>query len=331
MIPRLSFLISLLISSAITALATSEEIVQRHLDASPGGKLIVDVDFGTVEVSGGPGDKTVAVNIRRTVEISDKAKEKEFVAAAPITVSQENNVITVRARSNRHWEWNDRHTRMEARYSIQVPRSFNADLHTGGGAIQVSDVSGKVEANTGGGKLKFSRVDGSTDAKTSGGAVSLTDCDGAIQIQSSGGRIVANGGKGSLDAQTSGGQISVRNFAGQVDLVSNGGQLILNEITGPISARTGGGQINATVSAATDIKLETGAGAITVGIPANGGFNVDARSEIGGVTTDLPVNEGRHDRDTLTGSINGGGKALFLRTSAGSINIKAAATERASR
>ena len=125
--------------------------------------------------------------------------------------------------------------------------------------------------------------------------------------------------------------MSIRDFAGRVEIASDGGQLILNRITGPVSARTRGGQINATFSTVTDIKLETGAGGITLGIPANGGFNIDAQSQVGEVTTDLPVNAGRKDRDTLTGSINGGGKALFLRTSAGSIHIKAAVNETASR
>ena len=143
MIPRLSFLISLIIGSAFTALAASEEVIQRHLPAAPGGKVVVDVDFGTVEVTRNTDDKTVAVNAKRSVEISDKAREKEFLAAAPITVLEENNVITVRARSNRQWEWNDCHTRMDARYFVQVPKSFNADLHTGGGAIHVSDITGK--------------------------------------------------------------------------------------------------------------------------------------------------------------------------------------------
>lgn len=330
-IPRLSFLISLIIGGAFTALATSEEIVQRHLTAAPGGKVVVDVDFGTIEVTGGADDNAVAVNARRTVEISDKAREKEFVAAAPITVSQEDNVVTVRARSNREWDWNDRHTRMDARYFIQVPKSFNADLHTGGGAIHASDLNGKVEANTAGGRLYFSRVNGSTDAKTSGGGVSLTDCDGAIKIHSAGGKIVARGGKGTLDAETAGGQMAIRNFGGRINIASSGGQLILNQISGPINARTGGGQINATVSTATDIKLETGAGAIMLGIPADGGFNIDAHSSIGEVTTDLPVSAARKDRDGLTGSLNGGGKTLFLRTSAGGIHIKAAPAATASR
>jgi len=331
MIPRFSFSILVLLSSAVIALATSEEIVQRHLDATPGGKLVIDVDFGTVEVTGATEDKSVAINARRTVEMSDKAREKEFVAAAPITITQENNVITIRARSNREWKWQGNHTRMDARYSVQVPKSFNAELHTGGGTIEVNEVTGEIRTNTAGGNLKFSRIHGPTDARTSGGDVKLADCDGALKIETSGGRIESAGGKGSLDAHTAGGQVSVRDFAGRVDVASNGGQITLDSIAGPLAARTAGGAIHAMLSAISDVKLETSAGAIIVAVPADGGFNVDAQSAIGGVRTDLPVSSDRKDSERLLGALNGGGKTLFLRTGAGSIFIKAANGERAAR
>ncbi|HEY4282455.1 MAG TPA: DUF4097 family beta strand repeat-containing protein [Chthoniobacterales bacterium] len=331
MIRRLFLLTLLLVGSAITASAASEEIIQRHFTAAPGGKVIVDVDFGVVEITGGADDKTIGVNARRSVDIADKAREKEFIAAAPITITEENNVLTLRAHSDRKWKWNDSHTRMNAHYSVQVPKNFNADLHTGGGEISVSDLTGHVVSNSAGGRLKFTRVHGPTDGRTSGGAVELTDCEGTIKIQTAGGHIDSMGGNGSLDAQTAGGQMSVRGFAGRIDISSNGGQLRLDQITGPLNAKTLGGEINAAISSATDVKLETNAGAITVAVPANGGFNVDARSTIGDVSTDLPVNAKHKDRETLVGSLNEGGKTLFLRTGAGSIHIKAAGAQTASR
>lgn len=331
MIPRFIFILLMLVGGAITALATSQEIVQRHLDAGPGGKLLVDVDFGTIEVTGGPDDKTVAINARRIIEIPDKAREKEYVEASPITISQENNVITIRARTNREWHWNENHTRMDAHYSVQLPKNFNTELHTGGGAIEVSELSGELHANTAGGKLKFTRTHGPVDAKTSGGQVRLTECDGALKIQTSGGRIDSTGGKGSLDAETAGGRIWVRDFAGRADISSSGGQLRLSNIAGPLNGKTAGGSINAALSAVTNVKLETSAGEIAVAIPPQAGYDIDAQSSIGTVSSDLPISGNRNSRERLLGSLNGGGKTLFLRTGAGSIFIKAASDERAAR
>ena len=330
MIQRFFFLLLWLVGSALSAFATSEEIIQRHLNAAPGGKLVIDVDFGTIAIVGGAVDDTVAIDAQRTVEISDKSREKEFVEAAPITITQDNNVITIRARSNRKWTWPG-NTRMDAHYSVQVPKRFNAELHTGGGAIEVSEISGELHANSGGGKLKFTRIQGPTNADTAGGAVALKECDGTVKIQTNGGRIESIGGKGSLDLHTSGGQVSIRDFAGPVNAASNGGQFTLNNIAGPLNARTAGGAIHATLSNVTDVKLETNAGAIAVAIPANGGFNIDAQSAIGEVTTDLPVTGATKSRHTLHAELNGGGKPLFLRTGAGSISITASDERRAAR
>src|SRR3984893_12120116 len=49
----------LLISAAATASALSEENINQQLDGAPGGKIIIDVDFGTIDVSAGADDKVV--------------------------------------------------------------------------------------------------------------------------------------------------------------------------------------------------------------------------------------------------------------------------------
>jgi hypothetical protein len=52
-------------------------------------------------------------------------------------------------------------------------------------------------------------------------------------------------------------------------------------------------------------------------------LNVDAESSMGRVTSDFPVTvQGKQDRDRLRGTINGGGKLLVLRTSAGGIALR---------
>ena len=325
---RILLWLLLLAASCATAFSTSEDIVQRHLSVRPGANLVVDVDFGTVDISAGADDQIV-VDAHRLIDIPDLALEKEFAAAAPITVSQEGNTTTIRSRSNRQWQWKTSHARMDAHYGIRLPRNFNVNLRTGGGTIQVADLTGELKAETGGGALTFKTVRGPIDGHTSGGEVKLADCQGAIKIETSGGHIDSLGGNGSLDARTSGGSVSVRNFGGQVQLVSSGGRMDLHDIGGPLTARTSGGAIDATVTAVTDVRLQTNAGAINVAIPPSGGFNVDAKTSIGRVSTNLPINaEHRHD-GSLVGALNGGGKSLYLRTSAGSISINPAASKTA--
>ena len=94
---RTSFLFFIL---TLVASAASEENINQQKDAAPGGKLVVDVDFGTINVVTGADDKVV-IEAYRKIDFGDEAKEKEYFAAAPVAISQDGNIVTVRARCKR--------------------------------------------------------------------------------------------------------------------------------------------------------------------------------------------------------------------------------------
>lgn len=321
--------ILLLAFTATTASALTEERVDQKKDVTPGGTLIVDVDFGTIEVTGGDNQQ-VMVNAERRISGSSEAKEKEYLEAAPITVTQEGNTVTVRARRPKSGGWlanwgNSWNT--EARYTIRVPAKFNAQLETSGGKILVSELTGNVNANTSGGTLTFAKIRGPLKGETSGGGIKATDCDGEIQIETSGGKIDVSGGSGSLNASTSGGSIGVTNFGGNATVETSGGSLRFDNVRGSLKGETSGGSIAAALSAPVtgDVRLETSAGRIEVTVPASAALTLDASTSMGRVTSDLPVAvQGKQDSDRMRGTINGGGKLLVLRTSAGGISVKQA-------
>src|SRR6195256_6439362 len=212
MIIRILFLIFL---AAASAFGLSEENVSQTLDGAPGGRLIVDVAFGTIDVSAGADDK-VSVQAHRKIDSDNEAQEKEYLASVPVTVSKEGNTVTIRARrqnKDKNLNWSGRCS-MDARYTVQVPKSFNSELRTGGGSIMVAEIAGTMSADTSGGKLKFTHLKGATGATTSGGSIELNGCDGPLKGDTSGGRIEAVDGTGSLEARTSGGSIVVGDFCG---------------------------------------------------------------------------------------------------------------------
>ncbi|MGI8480606.1 MAG: DUF4097 family beta strand repeat-containing protein [Chthoniobacterales bacterium] len=320
----------LLIATLTSASALSNENVNQQLDVAPGGKLVVEVDFGTVDVAAGANDK-VSVEATRQIDCRDEAKEKEYIAAAPITVGKEGNTVTIRARRQpreNSWSWGG-HTNMDARYTVQVPRNFNIDLRTGGGTIIANDLAGEIVAHTSGGKLKFAHLQGPITAKTSGGNIELNACEGPLKVNTSGGHIDSVDGKGTLDARTSGGSVVVRNFEGDTDVATSGGSLSLVNLNGKITGKTSGGSIAASLRTAVsgDLDLHTSSGSIELAVPPDAAFNIDAHASVGRVNTELPFVGTRTDGDHLKGQINGGGKSVVLRSGAGSIIIKPAFRE----
>jgi hypothetical protein len=322
-----------LFALAITASAATEENISRQLDVTPGGKLVVDVDFGTINVVPGADDKVV-IEAYRKIDFRDEAKEKEYFAAAPVAISQDGNVVTVRTRGpkQKNW-WNFGHSEMDGRYTIRVPKRFESDLHTAGGDVSASEVTGNLTAKTSGGKLGFKHLEGTLTANTSGGSIVLEECRGPIKIKTSGGDITVVGGTGTLDARTSGGRIDVRNFSGDTEVKTSGGNLTLERITGKLIGKTSGGSIRASIpgDVVGDVKLETSAGNIDLALPATATVDIDARTSVGEIFSQVPLETSNVNKEHLRGTMNGGGKSVKLETSAGNITIKPSSSEIASR
>jgi hypothetical protein len=317
----------LLALTSCAALAATEEQTNQTFQVSPGGVLVVDVDFGSIDVSTNSTD-AVAISVWRKVTRSSAEEEQKFLAEDPVVFVQDGNTVTVRSRptvkERFHWFSGFRNSN-EAKYTIQVPARFNARLNTSGGGIAASDVTGDVKANTSGGGLRFARLHGPLNGDTSGGGIRVTDCEGTIKIDTSGGGIEVTGGAGSLDGDTSGGSITVKTFKGPVSVDTSGGGITIENVAGRIKGDTSGGSIHAVLLSpvSDDVSLSTSGGGVTVRVPADAAFNLDAEASGGGVSCDLPVTvQGKREHDRLKGTVNGGGPVLRLETSGGGVHVQ---------
>jgi hypothetical protein len=322
-----------LFALAVTASAATEENISRQLDVTSGGKLVVDVDFGTINVTAGADDKIV-IEAFRKIDFRDEAKEKEYFAAAPVAISQDGNVVTVRAhyaKSKGFWSFG--HSEMDGRYTIRVPKRFETDLHTEGGDVTAGEITGNVTVKTSGGKLVFKHLEGPLTARTNGGSINVADCRGSIQIETSGGDIVIADGTGTLDAKTSGGRIDVRNFSGDAEVRTSGGNLSLQRVAGKMTGKTSSGSIRASITDAVigNVRLETNAGNIDLSLPVTATVNIDASTSMGEVSSRLPLETANVGREHLRGKLNGGGKSVELKTSVGNITIEPSSSEIAGR
>jgi len=318
-------LVTGLLTGCLTVSAETEEQINKRFAVEPGGKLVVDVDFGTIDVNTNATGEVI-VDILRKVTRGGRADEESFLAERPVTFSQDGNTVTIhsRAKNKPSWSWRGKQ-RTEAKYTITVPARFDAQLKTSGGGIAVSDLTGEVKAGTSGGGLKFARLHGPLNGGTSGGSIRVAACEGTMKIHTSGGGIEVTGGSGALDGDTSGGSVAVRDFHGPVRVESSGGGINIENVTGKVEGSTSGGSISARFASplSDEVKLETSGGGVTVRVPEKSAFDLDAATSGGGVSSELPVTiAGKPSRSRLKGPVNGGGKQVVLRTSGGSIQVK---------
>jgi DUF4097 and DUF4098 domain-containing protein YvlB len=308
-----------------TARAATEEQINKKFSVKPGGTVVVDIDVGGIEV-GTNATSEVLVDVWRKVGRSSKSAEEKFLKDNPVNFTQDGDTVTISAKSKgkNGWSWTGRNSN-EAKYKITVPAKFNAKLETAGGGIEVGDLTGDVKSHTSGGALHFARLHGPLNGETSGGGIHVKDCEGKLKINTSGGGIDVAGGSGSLDGDTSGGSVSVKEFKGPMHVETSGGGITIYGATAKVVGSTSGGSINAVLvkPVSDEVKLETSGGGITLRVAGDAAFNLDAETSAGNVRSELPVvSVGKRENDRLKGPVNGGGKTVWLRSSAGSIHVK---------
>jgi hypothetical protein len=298
--------------------------IKKTFPVQPGGRLVMDVSPGPIEVKT-TGDSQIAVEIFRRAERVDESRAEELLRNHEVTFEHLDNNLTIRAKvKNEAWKlW--RRSGLNVRYVVSIPSEFNVDLKTSGGGISVGDLRGEVRVSTSGGGLRIGKIEGPVIGNTSGGGISLAGCNGKAEIRTSGGGIDIGSGTGSLIADTSGGAIEIGNFVGDVYVRTSGGGIKAESIDGSIDASTSGGPVNVALKGQPkrDCRLSSSGGGITVDLDESMALDIDAEASGGGVTSDLPLTvQGRIEKGKLKGTLNGGGQALVVNTSGGSIHLR---------
>jgi DUF4097 and DUF4098 domain-containing protein YvlB len=310
---------------AVPAFARIDRPVTKSFAVREGGRLVVRADQGSIEVRSADASR-VDVTVHRIAKTDSPEKAEKIFRRLDIDLGQQGDTVTVQLDVDDDFGWFDFSfgSDLSLKTVVTVPRRFNVELGTSGGDIAVSDVSGDLRSSTSGGDVTFSRVQGKLKARTSGGDIRISASRGEADLSTSGGDVHIDGTFGPVLARTSGGDIDVKAAAGTVDVRTSGGDIDIRGTMSTLTAKTSGGSIAATLGQAPSgqIELGTSGGQITLALPPASRFNLDAASSGGRVSTDFPiVVQGSMERDALSGSVNGGGSNVRLRSSAGGIRI----------
>lgn len=145
-----------------------------------------------------------------------------------------------------------------------------------------------------------------------------------LDIRTNGGSIAIESLTGKVDAYTSGGSIRLGEIKGDVEIKTSGGSIKVDEVDGNIKAHTSGGSINVKFASqpTKDSRLTTSGGSITAYLIPSIKLDLYASTSGGRVSSEFDV-EGKIKKTKIDGKVNGGGPELTLKTSGGSVRIKA--------
>lgn len=202
----------------------------------------------------------------------------------------------------------------------------------GGGSYQVGKVSGKVNILTHSGEIHVASAGAGAELKTFGGDILVGPVAGDFRAQTLAGDIRAGAVAGSATADTSGGDIRIDRIGGSADARTAGGDIVLSAVGGSVRAETGGGEVRIVVvsrDAKGGVTVRNTGGDVTLTLPANfhGELDLaasDADWDENAIRSEFPevVVTRRSGSQHASGTLNGGGTRVAVRTSSGSIRIR---------
>jgi DUF4097 and DUF4098 domain-containing protein YvlB len=202
----------------------------------------------------------------------------------------------------------------------------------GAGSYRIGRVGGKVTILTHSGEIHVASAAGPADLKSYGGDIEIGPVGGELRAQTLAGDIHAGNVAGAAVAQTSGGDIRIGRVSGSAEAKTAGGDIVLQAVEGSVHAETGGGEVRVTISTREPrggISIRNAGGDVTLIIPANfkGDLDLtalDADLDETAIRSDFPeiAVTRRSGSQQGSGSLNGGGPKVTVRTSSGSIRIR---------
>lgn len=147
-------------------------------------------------------------------------------------------------------------------------------------------------------------VDTRLDAHTGAGSVDVCCLGGSVRVDSGAGNV-------NMDAVT-----------GEIDAHSGAGSLDVRGATGTVRLDSGAGSISYQGTPQGDCRFESGAGSITLILPADLNVEVDLDSGVGTIDVDFAV-DGRVTKGEVKGVVGSGDQgSIYAHTGTGSIQLK---------
>lgn len=241
--------------SANSRRTTSE--IYGSVPTQDGSQLHIVTDLGNVIIRTQDSGK-VDYHVHLEADASQKGA-RELLRSFHVEASQVPDGVSWKGRAfGRHLDG-----RLWVTLYVNIPKSFNVDVSTAGGNIEMDDLNGRATLATAGGDITAGNIGGQARLETGGGHISVKNVAGGLIATTGGGHITAGAIGGNAVLHTSGGHIRVASVEGVAHLETGGGNVTLAHSGAELVAQTGGGQIEVGEAGGL-VRARTGGGGIRV-------------------------------------------------------------------
>ncbi|MEO8430988.1 MAG: hypothetical protein ABI592_05715 [Acidobacteriota bacterium] len=295
--------------------AAAESRMEKALRLEPGGQFTLKTDLGSVRLTGVD---------RSGARLVITSKRGDLADLLHFRFDEETGAATVVARRKHPISSFFSNNGNSVHFEIEVPTATRVNVDSSGGSITTAALRGNVKLDTSGGAIAVGDQTGDVFASTSGGSIALSHVKGKSHVETSGGGINGDAIDGPIDADTSGGSIELDAVTGDIKAHSSGGGISIREAGGRVEADTSGGSVQVAFAHANGRggSIESSGGGVSVSLDPTVGLSIDASGD--SVHSDVPITvRGELSRSHMNGVLGAGGPTLRLRTSGGSVHIRA--------
>jgi DUF4097 and DUF4098 domain-containing protein YvlB len=271
--------------------------------------LKVSADFGTVIVHGG-SSQGITYTLHKRLNSGSEAHARHQFELFNVHAYQKGDFAVLEAECSGS-------EKITVDITLNVPRDLAfAKIETRGGVVEMSGITGRVEAETAGGSMRLSDIGGSVRLQTSGGNIDVDHIGGDMKLETAGGSINIRSAQGRVRAETAGGSINlgsaqsaylstaagsiqVKRCDGELRAWTAGGSVDIGDVGGGATLETSGGSIRL-LSAKGVVRATTSGGGIRLSGLTHG---VTAKTAAGPIYAEFTAGKGSFSESTLETSV----------------------------
>jgi len=274
---------------ATAALAQTVETIEKSFDVRGTPQIVVTNEDGRTELRS-HGESRVQVSVVKEVLRARSDEDARRLAdRVEVRIGQVGDRIEVQTLYPEN-DWNFfRDAEVLVHINILAPARSDLDVSTEDGRLTVSGFEGDLRLSTEDGDLSVSACSGVARVSAEDGDVSVRDFQGDVDAGIEDGDLRVEGKLGRLSADAEDGDVDVRLAVGSV--------------------------------MTADWRVEAADGGVRIQVPEGFAADLDVDTHDGSIDIDLPATAAEMSEGKLTGSMNGGGHRLVIRTEDGSVRL----------
>jgi len=258
----------------------------------------------------------------RTLTVNGPVDLEVSTGSGDVTVRTGNNgSVVIRAKIHGHGGWSGASSDLQSRVrEIEAHPPVEQD----GNHLRVGRLASDLGHNISIDYEMEVPVETALNVQSGSGDLSVEGTHGALEAHSGSGDMKVRNIEGSVRIHTGSGDAKFEGITGdRVEIETGSGDIELRDLHSALHVRTGSGDINAEGAPTGDWVLHTGSGGVTLKVPDGTGFDLDAHTNSGDISTGMTVEtQGTMGHGELRGKVRGGGVRLEVNTGSGDINIE---------